>query len=139
MRTNNVLVPAQFGFSQGKSTDNAAFKLTNSVIKSINQKMHVRGIFYDLAKAFDCVNHEILLAKLHCYGIQGKVANWFRSYLTNIKQKAEIKSFEKFSSKWGTVKREVPQGSTLGPLLFIIHINYQPPPINTSIRAHFIY
>jgi hypothetical protein len=66
--------------------------------------MHVRGIFCDLAKAFDCVDHEIFLAKLRYYDIQGTVANCFRFYLTNRKQKTEIKSFERFSSKWGTVK-----------------------------------
>jgi hypothetical protein len=65
MHTNNILVPEQFGFRQGKSTENAAFKLTDSVLKSINQKMHVGGIFSDLAESFDCVSHEILLAKLH--------------------------------------------------------------------------
>jgi hypothetical protein len=109
MHTNNILVPEQFGFRQGNSTENAAFKLTNSVLKSINQKILVSGIFYDLAKAYVCENYEILLAKLHYYGIQGTVANWFISYLTNRKQKTEIKSFEKFSSKWGTVKHGVHQ------------------------------
>jgi hypothetical protein len=79
MQTNNILVPEKFGLSQGKSTDNAAFKLTDSVLKSVNQKMHVGGIFCDLLKAFEYVNHEILLLKLHYYGIQRTVANWFRS------------------------------------------------------------
>jgi hypothetical protein len=101
MHTNNILVPEQFAFRQGKSMDNAAFKLTNSVLKSVNQKqkMHVGGIFCDLAKTFDCVNHEILLAKLHYYGIRRTVTNWFKSYLTNKKQETELKFFEKFSSK----------------------------------------
>jgi hypothetical protein len=79
MHTDSILVPGHFGFRQGKSTDNAAFKLTNSVLKSTNQKMHFGEIFCDLTKAFNCVNHEILLVKLHYYGIQGTVANWFRS------------------------------------------------------------
>jgi hypothetical protein len=89
MHTNNILVPEHFGFRQGKFTDNAAFKLTNSVLIYINQKIHVGRIFCDLAKAFDCVNYEILLAKLHYYGIQGTVANWFRFCLLNKKQKTE--------------------------------------------------
>jgi hypothetical protein len=65
------------------------------------------GIFCDLAKVFDCVNHEILLGKLHYYGIQGTVANWFRSCLTDRKQKTIIISLQKFSSKWRTVKHGV--------------------------------
>jgi hypothetical protein len=77
MHTNNILVPEQFGFRQGKSTENAAFKLKNSVLKSVHQKMHVWGIFCDLAKPCNCINHEMLLAKLHYCGIQGTAANWF--------------------------------------------------------------
>jgi hypothetical protein len=75
--TNNIIVPKQFSSRQGKSTDNSAFNLTNSLLKSINKKMHVGEIFCDLAKELDCVYHEILLSKLH-YGIQATVANWFR-------------------------------------------------------------
>jgi hypothetical protein len=60
------------------------------IVLYLFQKMHVGGIFCDLAKAFDFVNNEILLVKLHYYGIQGTVANWFRSYLTNRKQESEI-------------------------------------------------
>jgi hypothetical protein len=121
MHTNNILVPEQFGFRQGSSTENAAFNLTDSVLKSINQKMQVEGIFCDLAEASDCVHHEVLLAKLHYYGNHRKVATWFRSYLTierkkerNKEKKTEIKSLQKFS-KWGTWKYGVPQGSILGP------------------------
>ena len=58
----------------------------------LTKKLHDGGIFCDLAKVFDCVNHEILLAKLHFYGIQGVYADWFRSYLTNRRQKAEVAS-----------------------------------------------
>jgi hypothetical protein len=80
--------------------------------------MHVGGIFCDLA----CVNHELLLAKLHFYSIRGVTADWFKSYLTNRRQKVEIKSrnaTQNVFSDWGTLK----QGSILGPLLFILYTN----------------
>jgi hypothetical protein len=89
--TNSILVPEQFGFRQGKYRDNAAFKLTNNALKTMHQKVHVGGIFCDLVKAFDSMNHEILLVKLHYYGTQGRVANWFRSYLT--KKKNHLRNF----------------------------------------------
>jgi len=83
LHTNNILVTEQYGFREGISTEDTPFRLTNSVFKSINQKIHVGGIFFDLAKAFDCVNHEILLPKLHFYGDLGESKDWFRSYLAN--------------------------------------------------------
>jgi hypothetical protein len=69
MNINNILVTEQYSFRKGVSYDNDAFRLTDSVFKSINQKMIVGGIFYDLAKAFDCLKDESLLAKLHVYEI----------------------------------------------------------------------
>jgi hypothetical protein len=86
LQTNNILVPEQFGIRKGISTENAAFKLTGSILKSINQKMHVGRILCDLAKASDCLYHEILLTKSYFLGIQGATASWFRSYLTESKK-----------------------------------------------------
>jgi hypothetical protein len=71
LQTNNILVPEQFGFRKGISTENTTFKLTDSVLKYLNQTMHLAGVFYDLAKAFDRVNYEIL----HYYAIQGATAS----------------------------------------------------------------
>jgi hypothetical protein len=68
---NNILVTEQYSFRKGISTEDAAFRLIDSVFKSINQKTHVGGIFCDLAKASDCLNHETLFAKLHFYEIRG--------------------------------------------------------------------
>jgi hypothetical protein len=82
----------------------------------IGPYMHVGGIFCDLAKAFDCVDREIQLTERHFYGIQGIVAEWFRSYLTDRKQKVEVKSptnNQNFFSNFGTIKHGVPQRSVL--------------------------
>jgi hypothetical protein len=85
LHTNNILVTEQCGLRKGISTKVATFRLTDSV-KSVNQTTHVGGIFCYLAKAFDCVNHEILLAKLHFYGTRGVSGDRFMSHLTNRRQ-----------------------------------------------------
>ena len=69
LHTNNILVTEQYGFSKGISTEDVAFRLVDITFKSINQKIQIEGIFCALPKASDCVNHEILLAKLYFYEI----------------------------------------------------------------------
>jgi hypothetical protein len=95
---------------------------TDSILTSLNQHEQVGGIFCSLTKAFDCVNHEILLAKLHYYGIRGVNANWFKTYITNRKQSLKLchKIIKETPSANGG-KNGVPQGSILYPLLFIIY------------------
>jgi hypothetical protein len=87
---NNILVPEQSGFRQGISIEKAVFTLTDNILNAINQRKQIGGLFCDLTKAFDCVNHKILISKLFYYGIRRANALWFESCLVNRRQKVEI-------------------------------------------------
>jgi retron-type reverse transcriptase len=120
MGKNKILHENQFGFRKGLSTCTALLQLVDGLADSIDRKKVTVGVFIDLAKAFDTVDHRILLRKLEHYGVRGVVLNWFASYLANRKQFVTI---EKVPSKLAHIKCGVPQGSILGPILFIIYIN----------------
>ena len=96
--------------------------------------MNTLGIFPDLSKAFDTINHEILLNKLHRYGIRGTVYNWFKSYLIGRSQQVDYNSH---ISNIRTISSSVPQGSILGPLLFIIYVNDFPNCLKFSSNLSF--
>ena len=117
---NKILISAQFGFRKKFSTDFAITKLLDKVINSLSKKDHIIALFMDLSKAFDTIDHNILLHKLYNYGIRGIVWSWIKSYLSNRQQYVSIDGVK---SPISPINCGVPQGSILGPLLFLIYIN----------------
>ena len=118
--THNVFTNSQFGFRQKHSTIHALLNFIDKVAHAIDNHSHLIGIFLDFSKAFDTINHDILLYKLSHYGIHGKALQWFRSYLNSRKQYVSLNDH---NSTLEQIACGVPQGSLLGPLLFIIYIN----------------
>jgi hypothetical protein len=92
VHNNNTLAAEQYGFRNNLSTESASYNLINNILEALNNKFTVRGIFCDLTKAFDCVNHTILLSKLEFYGITGSAYNLFKSYLNDRYQRVIIKN-----------------------------------------------
>ena len=130
----NCLSELQFGFRDKHSTSHALISITEQIREALDTGHFACGIFIDLQKAFDTVDHNILVAKLEYYGVRGIVKNWFSSYLHNRKQFVTINGFK---STLNSINFGVPQGSVLGPLLFLMYINDLSFSVKNSTVHHF--
>ena len=131
---NIIIYSLQFGFRQHYSTSYALLNLTEAIMKALDSGNFACGIFVDLHKAFDTVDHSILLSKLCHYGVRGLTNKWFQSYLPNRKQFVSINGFVSSTS---SIASSVPQGSVLGPLLFLLYINDLHVAIKHCTVHHF--
>ena len=123
LKNNNILYKGQYGFREQHSTELASLELTDRILMDLDNKKNPVTVYMDLSKAFDTLDHSILLQKLRFYGVREVELQWFQSYLTNRVQYVDI---DGFISEHKILKTGVPQGSILGPLLFLIYMNDIP-------------
>ena len=120
LTSNSLLYEGQYGFRKHQYTDLAALGFTDIIKQEMDAKKTPFSIFLDLSKAFDTINHAVLLSKLHNHGIRNNALAWLKSYLSKRTQYVDCNGI---SSSIREIETGVPQGSTPGPLLFIIYMN----------------
>ena len=120
LKDNTILSSTQFGFRANRSTEMALINFTDTILKHMDNKQVTGVVYLDLKKAFDTVSHQLLMKKLKSLGVHGRTLCWFQSFLSNRSQQTVVGDSQSDSLK---ISVGVPQGSILGPLLFLIHIN----------------